>query len=54
MSPRLGRESRNLANLALVNNALRVSAFTFWEVAMLARRGRLIPGVPRRHGAGKS
>ena len=44
--PRLGRESRALADLALQSNVLTVSAFTFWEVAMLARRGRLILDSP--------
>ena len=37
---RLGRETRRLADRALGEETLLVSAMTFWEVAMLARRQR--------------
>jgi len=39
---RLGPASRNIADLALRDNLLFVSAISFWEVALLGRRGRLI------------
>ena len=38
---RLGRESIRLAHMALEQESLLVSAMTFWEVAMLARRQRI-------------
>ncbi len=38
---RLGPNSRNLASVALREDALFVSAISFWEIAMLVRRGRL-------------
>ena len=39
--PALGRNSRELADEALRDDALAVSAITFWEVAMLVAKGRL-------------
>ncbi len=39
--PALGRNSRELADGALRDDALAVSAITFWEVAMLVAKGRL-------------
>ena len=38
---RLGRESRRLADAALRDDQLTVSAVTFWETAMLQRLGRI-------------
>ena len=38
----LGHETRRLADIAVREDALRVSAMTFWEVGMLVQRGRLI------------
>ena len=46
---RLGRETRRLANRALGEEALLVSAMTFWEVAMLARRQRSPVPQPAAH-----
>jgi len=37
----LGTEAIKVINHALADNALAVSAITFWEVTMLANRGRL-------------
>jgi len=37
----LGTQAINAINQALADNALTVSAITFWEVAMLANKGRL-------------
>ncbi len=37
----LGKQARQLIETAAREDALLVSAITFWEVAMLARRGRL-------------
>jgi len=39
---RLGPASRDIADQALRDNLLFVSAISFWEVALLTRRGRLI------------
>lgn len=39
---RLGHEARQLADGAVREDTLLVSAMTFWEVAMLARRHRLV------------
>ena len=38
---RLGLASRDMADQALRDNLLFVSAISFWEVALLTRRGRL-------------
>ncbi len=40
-SEALGPTARGLADEALSRNALFVSAFSFWEVAMLATRGKI-------------
>lgn len=37
----LGKRSREIADVALNEQSLYVSAISFWEVAMLAQRGRL-------------
>ena len=39
---RLGLASRALADQALRDNLLFVSAISFWEVALLTKRGRLM------------
>ena len=39
--PRLGRNTRELAQAALQSDDLAVSAICFWEIAMLVRSGRL-------------
>jgi PIN domain nuclease of toxin-antitoxin system len=38
---RLGLASRDMADQALRDNLLFVSAICFWEIALLTRRGRL-------------
>ena len=38
---RLGRKAVRLADRALANDSLAVSAITFWEVSTLFQRGRL-------------
>ncbi len=43
---RLGPDSRNIADSALREDRLFVSAISFWEVALLARRGRLVLAYP--------
>ena len=40
--PELGQQCRGLADRALADDALTVSAITFWEVAMLVARKRLV------------
>ena len=42
----LGEEARQLADAAAKENALLVSAMTFWEVAMLEQRHRLALAQP--------
>lgn len=44
-SSSLSLESRRTASEALAENSLAVSAFTFWEIAMLHRKNR--PIIPR-------
>jgi PIN domain nuclease of toxin-antitoxin system len=41
VSKRLGRRSRHIADRALGQNELAVSAITFWEIAMLIARHQL-------------
>ena len=43
--PRLGRNARELAQAALQEDSLLVSAICFWEIAMLVRSGRLALAV---------
>ena len=43
---RLGPESRIIADSALQEDRLFVSAISFWEVALLAKRGRLVLAYP--------
>ena len=38
---RLGRQSQKLADRALVEDRLAMSAFSFWELGMLIAKGRL-------------
>ena len=45
-SQRLGSKALEMANSAAQEDALSVSAITFWEVAMLAQRGRLVMAQP--------
>ncbi len=42
----LGRETRQLVDSALQEDALAVSAITFWETAMLVERQRIALSVP--------
>ena len=42
----LGNDSLKSIDQALADNALTVSAITFWEVAMLASKGRLTMDLP--------
>ncbi len=42
----LGNNSLKSIDQALADNALTVSAITFWEVAMLASKGRLTLDLP--------
>ena len=37
----LGRQSQRIANKALADDCLAVSAISFWEMAMLIAKGRL-------------
>ena len=39
--PALGRDSRKLADEALSEGLLAVSAISFWEIALLALKGRI-------------
>jgi PIN domain nuclease of toxin-antitoxin system len=39
--PELGDKARHLADEALANDDLGISAITFWEIAMLHQRGRI-------------
>ncbi len=43
---RLGTAARRLADEALTEESLLVSAMSFWEVAMLVQKGRLDVGGP--------
>ncbi len=43
---RLGRRSRGIADTALGEDLLLVSAISFWEVAMLSQRRRLTLAYP--------
>ena len=43
---RLGPLSRNIADAAVEEDLLFVSAISFWEVALLVRRGRLALAYP--------
>ena len=48
----LGHEARRMADMAVREDTLLVSAMTFWEVAMLVQRRRLVlvqPVVHWRH-----
>jgi PIN domain nuclease of toxin-antitoxin system len=40
-SDRLGTKARHLAESALKEGAVAVSAISFWEIAMLAQKGRI-------------
>ena len=42
-SSSLGKRSRRIAQQALAENELAISAVSFWEVAMLISKGRLRP-----------
>lgn len=44
--PELGRTSRSLCDQARAAGMLTVSAVTFWEIALLARRGRIVARLP--------
>jgi len=51
--PALGAEARTLIEAAWRSGRLAVSAISFWEVAMLAERGRVVlpePVTQWRHG----
>jgi PIN domain nuclease of toxin-antitoxin system len=39
--PELGDKARHLADEALANDDLGISAITFWKIAMLNQRGRI-------------
>ena len=43
---RMGRQARSLADAAIDAGDLAVSAISFWEVAMLCGKGRLIMNQP--------
>ncbi len=43
--PKLGKKAAKLADRALKNNELATSAITFWEVAMLAQRNRIVLSI---------
>lgn len=44
-SSRLGKQSLDIIDKALYAGELAVSAVTFWEIAMLIEKGRLIPEI---------
>jgi len=44
-SNRLGKESLAVIDKALCDGVLAVSAVTFWEIAMLIEKKRLIPEI---------
>ena len=44
-NPRLGVEARRRIDGALADDALAVSAITFWECAMLRAKGRIVLGM---------
>jgi PIN domain nuclease of toxin-antitoxin system len=44
--PSLGRRARSLLRSGLGGDEIGVAAITYWEVAMLADRGRLVLDVP--------
>ncbi len=44
--PLLGPRSRDLADVALAEDRLAVCAISFWEVAMLAGKGRIAMSLP--------
>jgi PIN domain nuclease of toxin-antitoxin system len=43
---RLGQQAKQLADRAFAENALSVSAITFWETAMLQQRQRISLSLP--------
>lgn len=45
-SERLGRRAARMADAALVDEELAVASISFWEIAMLAARGRIELDVP--------
>ncbi|MGB0910908.1 MAG: type II toxin-antitoxin system VapC family toxin [Nitrospirales bacterium] len=44
--PTLGKQARKIADRALADDELSVSAISFWEIALLQQRGRLILEQP--------
>ncbi|MCH9698354.1 MAG: type II toxin-antitoxin system VapC family toxin [Gammaproteobacteria bacterium] len=40
-NPLLGQQTREIIDNALQNNALSVSAITFWEISLLQRKSRI-------------
>lgn len=44
--PALGPQARQRIDAALKDKSLAVSAISFWEVAMLAAKGRIVIDVP--------
>ncbi|GJL55994.1 MAG: PIN domain-containing protein [Nitrospirales bacterium] len=44
--PAIGKQAKKIADRALANDELSVSAISFWEIALLHQRGRLILGQP--------
>lgn len=52
-SERLGRRSRHLVDRALATDSLACSAISFWEIGVLALKGRIalsLPAEKLRHG----
>lgn len=45
-SDRLGGRARRLIDAALADESLAVSAISFWEIAMLERKGRIVLHQP--------
>jgi PIN domain nuclease of toxin-antitoxin system len=50
----LSRETRTMVNNAIANGRARLSAISFWEIAMLASRNRLQLGKPADLWLGES
>jgi PIN domain nuclease of toxin-antitoxin system len=43
-SPELSTEARHTIDYALASGTLRIAAISFWEIALLASRGRIVLG----------
>src|SRR5438105_1149486 len=46
VSPDLSSEARRTIDASAAAGSLRIAAISFWEIALLARRGRIVLGKP--------